>query len=180
MLIHVFFPLFCPRICRLINRDEEKEGKTREREDSLDDFDASRMLDRPPEHTNAIDLQQTASVPVNEQHQVSIEEPLVKNTSYRVQFTSKLSARGNGDGSKEAAKMRDLHRKKSSVAPRIAERTNLISYTWAFLCCSPIVYFRYWLRCVRLFYCSPRTIFTANVVRYDTHCISLLMQSDYN
>ena len=171
MLIHVFFPLFCPRICRLINRDEEKEGKTREREDSLDDFDASRMLDRPMEHTNAIELQQTASVPVDVQHQVSIEEPLVKNASYRVKFTSKPTARGNGDGRKTAAQMRELHRKKSSIAMRIADETNLISYTWAFICCSPLIYFRYWLRCVHLFYSSPRTIFTANVVRSDTNCI---------
>lgn len=44
-------PLFCPRICRLLDREEGKVGKPREREGSLDEFDASRMLDRPPEPT---------------------------------------------------------------------------------------------------------------------------------
>ena len=65
MLVHVFCPLFCPRICRLLDRDygKEKDEKTREREGSLDEFDASRMLDRPPEPTNATELLQQSSGP---------------------------------------------------------------------------------------------------------------------
>ena len=65
MLVHVFCPLFCPRICCLLESDEgkEKDEKTREREGSLDEFDASRMLDRPPEPTNATELLQQSSGP---------------------------------------------------------------------------------------------------------------------
>ena len=171
MLLHVLCPLFCPRICRLINRDDEKEkekdGKSCELEDSLDEFDASRILDRALEHINASAEHQIASVPVDVQPHVSIEEPLVQNTSYRLQIASNPAASGDRNSRKAVAQMREPRSKKYSFTPRIAEGYNLISYTWTFLCCSPLTctYFRYWLRCVRLFYCSPRTIFTANVVR---------------
>ena len=141
------------------------------------------MLDRPLEHTiNATAQHQTASVPIDVQQHASIEEPLVKNTSYRVQFASNPAASGDGNSRKAAAQMREPRSRKYSVEPRIAERNNLISYTWAFLCCSPLVYFHYWLRCVRLFYCSPRAIFTANAVRSTAHCIrkSPLRSRHYN
>lgn len=63
MLLHVFCPLFCPRICRLLDEEKDSDGKPLQREGSLDDFDASRMLSRPPEPANSTGGQQGANDP---------------------------------------------------------------------------------------------------------------------
>ena len=102
----------------MINRDDEeneKDGEPREREDLLDESDASRMLDRAPEHTNASAQHQIASVPVDVQPHVSIEEPLVKNTSYRVQLASNPAANGDRNSRNAVAQMSEP-RLKSQLA----------------------------------------------------------------
>lgn len=134
---------------------------------------------------SSVDAGLLASDEAAEQRQIAIDDAVVKNAGFHEQDAARSAQNAatggaGGAGERNAAagepdepvRMRRSRRQhKYSVAPRLIER-NLVADTCSFLCCSPLIYFRYWLRCVRLFYCSPCIIFTANVVR-TTH-ISVL------